>query len=88
MRSISLKTLTLVGKRIAFLDSKIGMISGIGRAVWFARSLGKRWSISHDPGSRALSQLDDDQLSNLSESGLRARREARLQAQTRRPACK
>lgn len=89
MASLSLKILMVIGRRTASFDSQVGLIFGIGRAlVRLARSSRQRWPVNDDPSSRALSQLDDDQLSNLSESGLRARREARLRARTHRPACR
>ncbi len=37
----------------------------------------KRWRSGEDKNRRALAELDDDELSNLSELGLQVRREAR-----------
>jgi uncharacterized protein YjiS (DUF1127 family) len=43
----------------------------------------KRWQPGEDKNRRVLAELDDDELSNLSELGLQVRREARRQARER-----
>jgi hypothetical protein len=37
----------------------------------------KRWRLGEDKNRRALAELDEDELSNLSDLGLKVRREAR-----------
>jgi hypothetical protein len=43
----------------------------------------KRWRSGEDKNRRALAELDEDELSNLSELGLQVRREARRRARER-----
>ena len=45
--------------------------------VWLARPPWPNWRIGTDRNRRALAQLDDGQLSNLSEIGRQVRRDAR-----------
>jgi hypothetical protein len=48
--------------------------------VWLARPRWQRWRIERARNRRALAQLADDQLSNLSEIGRQVRRDARRRA--------
>jgi uncharacterized protein YjiS (DUF1127 family) len=43
----------------------------------------RRWRLGEDKNRRALAELDDGELSNLSELGLQIRREARRETKTR-----
>ena len=52
------------------------MGAGAARSNGLASRI-RRWRLGEDKNRRALSELDDEELSNLSELGLQIRREAR-----------
>jgi hypothetical protein len=54
-----------------------GSVRIVPKAVGVGRLRFKRWWTDRDKARRTLAALDDEELSNLSEVGLRIRREAR-----------